>query len=306
MADAAKHSPHTMHKHNLLFIIGCYHPDIGGTERACCTLAAELRALGYGITIVTAYREGLPPYEVIQGIPVYRYIKGWHLFEATYMLSVLSFLIARRRSFSGVLCFGLYLFTAPAVLFCRCTGRRIFFRLSSARETGDFYRLAKLKLRPFILWCAKKAHGAIAISREVKAELMQHGFPQNKIHTISNGIDTDIFSPGQHNDRAVTTVCYAGRLTQGKGLETLIRAAGRLKAAAPAFKLLIAGDGELLPMLHAEVAAAGIGQQVTFAGRLDDVAPFYRQSHIFVLPSRSEGMPMSLLEAMSCGLAAVA
>jgi len=295
-----------MYKQNFLFIIGRFHPDVGGTEKACCKMAAKLHELGFGVSILTAYREGLPPHEIIEGIPVYRYIKGWHLFEVTYMLSVLSFLIAHQRTIDGICCFGLYLFTAPAVLFCRCTGRRIYFRLGSARQTGDFYRIAQLKCNRFILWCAKKAHGAIAISGEIEAELIQHGFAQDKIFRISNGVDTSIFSPGGQRDDKIITVCYVGRLTEGKGLETLIRAAAEIRKSTEAFKVLIAGDGELLPILLREVSANGLEHDVTFAGRLDDVAPCYRQSHIFVLPSDSEGMPLSLLEAMACGLAVVA
>jgi glycosyltransferase involved in cell wall biosynthesis len=305
--DQAHFYHHTpMCKQNFLFIIGHFHPDIGGTEKACCKMAVQLQKLGIGISILTAYREGLPPFEVIEGIPVYRYIKGWHLFEVTYMLSVLSFLIAHRRTIDGIFCFGLYLFTAPAVLFCRCTGRLIYFRLGSARQTGDFYRIAQLKSNRFILWCAKKAHGAIAISSEIEAELIQHGFARDKIFRISNGIDTDIFSPGGQRDDTIITICYVGRLTEGKGLETLINAAAEIKKSAVAFEILIVGDGELLPVLLREISGTGLEKYVTFAGRLDNVVPSYRQSHIFVLPSHSEGMPLSLLEAMACGLAVVA
>jgi len=208
--------------YKLLMIIGRFYPDTGGTEKACQRTAQKLKERGCDITILTEYREGLPAYEMIDGIPVYRYIKGWHVFEATYMLSVLSFLLQHRHRINGILCFGLYLFTAPAILFCRCTGRRIFFRLGSARETGDIHRIAQLKQNRFILWCAKKAHGAVALTGEIEAELAGKGFLQDKIVRISNGVDTEKFFPPPEKPASPFVICYVGRLVAGKGLETLI------------------------------------------------------------------------------------
>ena len=287
-------------------IIGRFYPDIGGTEKACQQTAQKLKEQGYDITILTEYREGLPAYEVIEGIPVYRYIKGWHVFEVTYMLSVLSFLIRQRHTINGILCFGLYLFTAPAVLFCRCTGRRVFFRLGSARETGDFHRIAKLQQNRFILWCAKKADGAIAMTKEIEAELVQHGFLHDKIIRISNGVDTEMFCPSPSKSAGPFVICYVGRLAEGKGLEIFIKSLKSLKEYSTEFTALIVGAGELKVSLARQIEQCGLKEFVTLAGKVDNVVPCYQQSHAFVLPSYSEGMPLSLLEAMACGACVVA
>ena len=113
----------------ILIITGLFHPFIGGAERECQNLAKKLISQGHCVTIMTGYVEGLPPFEMVEGIPVYRKIRGWHLFELTYMISVLLLLWRHRKSFNHILCFGLYLYTAPAVLFALCTGKKALLRL---------------------------------------------------------------------------------------------------------------------------------------------------------------------------------
>lgn len=286
-------------------IISRFHPDVGGTEKACQRLASKLRGL-YDITILTEYREGLPAYEVIDGIPVYRYIKGWHLFEITYMLSVVSFLVRHGKHIDGILCFGLYLFTAPAVLFCRCMRKKIFFRLSSSRETGDFHRIAQLTSKGFILSCARRAHGAIAMTREIENELLQHGFSKERIHRIPNAVDTELFVPASDKPENPFTICYVGRLTHGKGLETMLKALNAFKARTDSFRVFIVGTGELKASVLHQIEKYGLQTFVTCPGTVDNVVPYYQQAHVFVLPSHSEGMPLSLLEAMACGTCVIA
>jgi glycosyltransferase involved in cell wall biosynthesis len=293
-------------KEKLLIISGLYYPDIGGTENECRKISKRLKTLGYDVSVLTQHRNDLPAFETVDGIPVHRQIQTWHFFEFTYMLSVLFFLIRNRRNFDCVLCFGLYLFTAPAVLFCRLTGRKVCFRIESARQTGDFVRISKLALGKFILMCSKLAHVAIAISTEIQTELFNHGFSKKKILRIPNSVDTDLFFPGiiEHKDPFI--ICYIGRLAEGKGLSTLIKALSCLKNHTEQFKALIVGDGELKNTLVKQINKLGLHNFVSFAGEVQNVVPFLQQSHLFVLPSFSEGMPLGLLEAMSCGVCTIA
>ena len=80
-------------------VIGLFHPVVGGAEKACQTLSKRLMGKGISVTILTQYRDGLPEQEIIDGIPVYRKMKGWHPFGLTYMFSVLSFLIKNRECY---------------------------------------------------------------------------------------------------------------------------------------------------------------------------------------------------------------
>jgi glycosyltransferase involved in cell wall biosynthesis len=293
-------------KQAILMIIGCYHPEVGGNETMCRQVAAGLRQRGCSITILTEHRQGLPSRESIEGIPVYRYIKGWHLFEFSYMLSVLSFLIRNRKNFDAVFCFGLYLFTAPAVLFCKALGRKIFVELSSSGTTGDLFRIAQLRTGSFISRCARRADGVIAISRAIERELLHQGFSPRRIVRIPNGIDAARFTPAQHRPDSPFAICYVGRLAEGKGLEVLLQALKLLRERAVPFTAVIVGDGDLRASLLHQAEEHGLAGHLAFAGEVTDVVPYYQQSHVFVLPSFSEGMPLALLEAMACGACVVA
>ena len=287
-------------------IIGLFYPAIGGAERECQKLSKKFQEQGCNVSVLTQYREGLPAHEVIDAIPVYRKIRGWHLFEITYMLSVAIFLFRHRRQFDVICCFGLYLFTAPAVLFSRIFGKKVFFRLECAGEFGDFKGIAQLKLGNFILRCASWADGIIAISSEIEQELMSNGFSARKIHRIPNCVDTSMFFPCSTlpND-SPPIISYIGRLSRQKGLDSLIKAINHLQEKLTQFKVYIVGEGELKPLLQEMVSGYGLNDKITFTGAIPNVADYYQQSRIIVMPSYYEGLPLVLLEAMACGVPVV-
>ena len=100
-------------KLKILNLVGRYYPDIGGTEQECRNLALKFNKEGHSCIVLTGYKESLPSYELIDGIPVYRKIQGWHLYEITYIISVFLLLFKFRRNFDHVICFGLKRFTVP-------------------------------------------------------------------------------------------------------------------------------------------------------------------------------------------------
>jgi len=291
----------------ILLIIGLFHPFIGGAERECQNLAKKLISMGHSVTVLTGYIDGLPPFEIVDGIPVYRKIRGWHVFELTYMISVIVLLWRHRKSFDHILCFGLYLYTAPAILFGRCTGKKVFFRLECSGVFGDFQRLAHLKSAKFILRCAKWAHRFFAISNEIEHELLCNGFSPNKIVRIPNSVDTERFAPLRNAEISdVPCISFIGRLDRQKGIDLLLLALKKLFDNGVPFKAVIVGDGPIKQELIDLAEQCLISGFITFAGLQQDTAPFYRQTTILVLPSRDEGLPLVLLEGMASGLGIIA
>ncbi len=96
------------------------------------------------------------------------------------------------------------------------------------------------------------------------------------------------------------------RFVPVKGLDTLLEAARQLVRHAPGTRLLLVGDGPLLPALRARAEALGIAGAVLLPGHRPDVRPYLAAMDLFVLPSLAEGLPMALLEAMAAGLPVVA
>lgn len=97
-----------------------------------------------------------------------------------------------------------------------------------------------------------------------------------------------------------------GRLDPQKNFPLLIRAFAAAGAACPHWRLVILGEGPLRPELEALAAGLGLAGRVHLPGRVDDPFTHLRRAQIFVMSSDYEGFPMSLLEAMSCGLPVVA
>jgi glycosyltransferase involved in cell wall biosynthesis len=89
-----------------------------------------------------------------------------------------------------------------------------------------------------------------------------------------------------------------GRLSPEKGVDVFVDACAQLRAAGERFAAVIAGDGVDHQALVARVAALGLGDAVHFLGPVAAVSSFYAQVDLVVLPSRSEGLPNVLLEAL--------
>lgn len=101
-------------------------------------------------------------------------------------------------------------------------------------------------------------------------------------------------------------VLGVGRQSVEKGFDLLIEAHAIARRSCPDIKLLLAGDGPERSKLQALVGALGTEDSVTFAGAQKDLSSYYKNATVFVLPSRYEGMPNALLEAMAYGCAVIA
>ena len=96
------------------------------------------------------------------------------------------------------------------------------------------------------------------------------------------------------------------RLSPEKDVANLIRAAAIVRRSDPDLRIEVAGDGQCLPELRRLVAELGLEGQVLLLGEVGDVAGLLARGRLFVLPSRSEGISLTLLEAMARGLPVVA
>jgi glycosyltransferase involved in cell wall biosynthesis len=97
-----------------------------------------------------------------------------------------------------------------------------------------------------------------------------------------------------------------GRFVPQKGFDLLVSAFVHLADRFPEWKLVIVGDGDLRSSLSRQVEAAGLVERVTLPGLVPSPEPALAAADIFVLPSRFEGFPTVLGEAMACGVAVVA
>ncbi|EMA52075.1 glycosyltransferase family 4 protein [Halococcus salifodinae] len=130
------------------------------------------------------------------------------------------------------------------------------------------------------------------------------------IHVVANGIDTDRFSPdGDESDRIAgdPAVLFVGRLVEGKRPGDALSAIEQVRETHPEARLHFAGKGPLRADLERRVAERGLDDAVAFLGEVPhkEMSELYRGADLFVLPSRAEGLPRTVLEALSSGTPAV-
>lgn len=180
--------------------------------------------------------------------------------------------------------------------------------------TGDLEQLERLgqpAIRITISLLGSIHVVVVILSTRMKTYLADHGFPAFEVRLIPNGVDLTRFYPPSEDaftrERENTVVCIAS-LRFEKGIDVLLQA-WRLvmeQAQSSAARLIIVGDGRLQAQLECMAKALGIAESVEFTGVRSDIPDQLRRGEIAVLPSRTEGMPNALLEAMACGSACVA
>jgi glycosyltransferase involved in cell wall biosynthesis len=128
------------------------------------------------------------------------------------------------------------------------------------------------------------------------------------VTTVNPGVNTGVFTPGDGDREKDKRVLFVGRFVPVKNIELLIEAFSRVTDSHPEAELVLVGDGPRRDTLRIEVEQQGLSDQVRFTGYIpnDELPDIYRNASIFVLPSKSEGYPITLLEAMSCGTPVVA
>ena len=162
-------------------------------------------------------------------------------------------------------------------------------------------------------WTSRLVDRYVAVSQAVAAfSQTAGGLPAKRIVVIPNGVDVQIFdeaAPADLKEFGIAagrrTATYVGRLDPQKGLSEMIVNSGWLERLAD-HDLLLVGDGPQRQELEALTHKLGLGQRIRFAGWRSDVPAILRASEMLLLPSRWEGMPNVVLEAMACRLPVVA
>ena len=159
--------------------------------------------------------------------------------------------------------------------------------------------------------CYRCCAGIHTVSNNVRRNLIELGFPADRIVTLLNGVDSDKFQPGE---RAVArqrigipenglVLGMVGRFAPGKGHDNLIAAFARLASSRPDARLLLIGGGgsEEAKIRHL-AAATPVADRIHFTGHQENLTPYYQALDLLVFASLHEGLSNAVLEAMACGV----
>jgi glycosyltransferase involved in cell wall biosynthesis len=141
----------------------------------------------------------------------------------------------------------------------------------------------------------------LLLTREDADLWIGQGF--NHVGFMPNPVPLRPDSPSPRTGKAVVSI---GRLGYEKGVDLLLDTWAEVSPRHPGWRLRVHGSGPDEEALRRRCTALGLDGSVEWAGQTDDVAGALRRSSVFVLASRGEGFPLSLLEAMACAVPCVA
>jgi len=285
---------------------------IGGYELATLALARGLRERGISVMVVTIATGEL---NSADGADVIRiYVRGQHTLLSTFprLLAVL----ARERSrYSIIHCSTFGYMSGLAVLVGRILGRPTLLRVATESDVREFAEGRHWKYRLFF-WLLHRAAGVIAPSGAIRDELLRAGFSRERIIYFANAVDVNRFRPATPPEKAeaksalglskdTAIIGTVARLVQRKGIDVLLRAFGIVRHSHRVH-LIVVGDGPLGEELRALARELRIEDSISWLGFQADPVKWLEAMDVFAFPSRLEGVPNAVLEAMAVGLPIVA
>ncbi len=290
----------------ILFAWRKYDQVVGGVERMSIALMNEMARRGHDVFLLSWDREGATPYyemdpritwhKLDSGNPDRR--AGWGV-RIKRALKIRRFMKKSRPDIVLAFMDGVFLSVklatlglgVPAVEAERCSASR-FKYLESGRYVGLIFQSLRLAKRITVqLESYRKDYPAYLRNRIVS---IPNPVFQAEGHANPGGV------PGQ-----VKILLSIGRLSYQKNYTVLIKAFAALAPEFPEWTLKIVGDGEEKDVLINLVRDLGIKNRVEIMGAVKDVKALYGAAHLFCLPSRWEGFPNALAEALAHGLPAV-
>jgi len=295
---------HLLNNNCLLFVIPAL--GSGGAERVITILTNNFIQQGYNVILVSLnYTQ--PTYPINQRVTVhylvrrrnnnvfariyYAWLTGYRLLQIVREVrpfKVISF-ITSANLWTGVICF-----------FTR-TGYLVSERTSPHRAIG----IRNYWMRRSLAFLYGKADAVVLCSNGVADGLskMKYFSRLNNIHVVPNPVNP-FPEPSANRVHQRKFILAVGRLAYVKGFDRLIDAFALLKGIN--IDLLIIGDGEERNRLTAQSERLDVQDRVFMPGEKNNVQDYYAQAELFVLPSRNEGYPNALIEAMSFGCACIA
>lgn len=148
----------------------------------------------------------------------------------------------------------------------------------------------------------KGVNRVIALNFVQQKEIVDRfGMDNAHVPVVAGGYDERLFIPGKKPDDGVVEICYAGKLSRAKGVIWLLKSLAKIRRLP--FRLHLAGGGSGTEKDICLAMAAELGEKAVYHGTLNhrELAALMGRSHLFVLPSFYEGVPLVLMEALACG-----
>ena len=293
-----------------------YPPLGGGAGNANAHIARVLADMGHEIVVITSRFKNLPHQEQYGRLTIYRIPALRQMLDRSGAFEQIIFMIS--ASFSAVSLVRHFKPNATLAFFGVPSGV-IAYLLKALYKIpyivslrgGDVpgfrpydFRIFHKLLTPLLHIVWKHASAVVANSNGLR-DLANEFDARFEIPIIPNGVDLELYK-SKIRDETSPLLLSVGRVVYQKGFDLAMRALAGIKDIEWTWH--IAGDGPQMEALQALAKALGIAKRVTFLGWQSraDLIEQYKKASLFLFPSRHEGMPNALLEAMASGLPVIA
>jgi len=281
-------------------------PNQSGGERHGLNHAKELIRLGHHVTIMTKKKYWFTKVREVYdgGIDLIRLHGSIRWFEVFLRL------LTTHRKTEAFYIIGRPKFAVWAILFAKLTGKPVTLALTGKAEIFGNNQSFREKL-------FASCDNYIATTHEIKESFIKDAhIDPKKISVIPHGIDIEKYPFISYEDRCITklqagldrsipNLLFCARVASNKGILIALESWKQLYKQYPESKFYIVGGGDNTLLDEARRASEQCNNSIIVVGEVDDVTPYHRLSDVYIFPSEHEGLPTSLLEAMSSGLATV-
>jgi glycosyltransferase involved in cell wall biosynthesis len=282
------------------------HPQAGGAELYCESVARRMAAGGATVTLLTSRPRGTPRKDLVEGVCVRRYGGAF----SVYAMALL-WLLRHRRTIDWVVdCQNGIPFFSPLALARTVPVLCLIFHVHQEQFEAYF----KWPVSRIGQWLegpgcrmVYRSRPIVVISPSTRADVRQKLKLKGNIFVVPCGMDHPLSS--STDARALTPrIACVGRLVPHKQMHLLLEALPAVLASQPDLIVDIAGTGAELPALELLADALGVSESIRFHGRVSDRSRqrLLAEAWVTVNPSVGEGWGLSVIEANSCGTPAVA
>ena len=286
---------------NILFLNSLGKSKWGGGEKWMVLAGKGLTNRGHHVTIACRPDSTIEQKSMEKGLNVFHFVIPSDI--AFWKMVALKTLLSKSRIDVLICC------QNKDVKIGARAARSLGIKAIFARQGIQNLTNKKKYIKPFTHYI----DGIITNANSIKKTYENFGwFPDDFIHVVYNGVELPVNTPimDLHEEYELAqksqTIFSAGRLDHQKGFDLLIKVALKAKQQQLNWQFVIAGNGKLKNELTSMVKKSGVTDMVHFIGFSDQVPSLVKSADVFVLPSRYEGMPNAVLEAMSMGKACVA
>lgn len=300
----------------ILMLSDYFAPHIGGVEHAVLAIASRLVQQGHSVHVLTLNTDGAPVRETLHGVVVHR-ARALDLtrlvgVQTVWSIDAVSSLLRLADEIQPDIIHAHNLFFSTTLI-AAALKRHLARPLVVTMHLGTLdcisgpARIAaagwERTVGRSILRCADRV---IAVSQAVAKHAAALRYPASSTRVIPNGVDLDRFFPSPDSTSDHARVGLVGRLIFNKGPRYFVESVPAVLEMHPRTEFVLAGEGPLRDELERRVAQLGIGHAVTFLGKRTDIPDILRTCDLYVRPSLTEGLPLTVLEAMACGVPVIA